>query len=101
MLLKLDDFGVQPLFIDNEALLKSNFAFYQFHSLQKTFVKRSYTSSIMADYLFILSCVYVTGQNYIRVKFFNLDLILIFHYLLALIIIRAKGQRNQPRLKKF
>ena len=55
----------------------------------------------MVDYLFILSCVYVTGQNYIRVKFFNLDLILIFHYLLALIIIRAKGQRNQPRLKKF
>ena len=55
----------------------------------------------MVDYLFILSCVYVTGQNYIRVKFFNLDLILIFHYLLALIIIRAKGQRNQARLKKF
>ena len=39
----------------------------------------------MADHLFILSYVYVTGQNYIRLKFLNLGLILNFLYILALI----------------
>ena len=36
----------------------------------------------MADHLFILSYVYVAGQNYnIRLKFFNLGLILNFLYI--------------------
>ena len=82
MLLKLDNFGVQPLSIENEGLLKCNFASYQFHSLYKMFVKRRCTFSIMADHLFILSYVYVAGQNYnIRLKFFNLGLILNFLYI--------------------